>query len=207
MYFNDEKSNTNIDRELNDKSILSNLKKNIKKILLALIVLIVIVVLAILIITTLKNRVTLKLNGDNYIKINLGQEYIDPGYIATDKNGKDISNEVKITGEVDSSKLGLYTIVYKLRTRRIQRTIRVIEPENGESIISLKGDETMYLSLNEKYVEPGYTCIDSIDGDITNKVITSNNIDSSKHGAYKVIYTVTNSSNVTTTISRIVIVK
>lgn len=207
MYFNDEKNNTSIDKELKDKTILSTLKKNIKKIIIILLVLILLIGLIFVIIGLFKNRITFKLNGDIYIKLTRGEEYVEPGYIATDKNGLDISNEVITAGEIDTSKVGLYHITYKLRNKKIQRTIRIVEPEAGKTAINLKGEETIYLNIGQKYEEPGYICIDSIDGDITDKVNVTNDIDTSKTGLYKVTYTVTNSTNITTTVNRVVIVK
>lgn len=203
MYFNDGKNNTSIDKELGEKTILSILKRNLKKIIIFGIILLIIILLIIWFIKFLNNRVTFKLLGDSYITLNTGEEYIEPGYIATNNKGVDISNQVITSGTVDTSIPKLYEIIYRLNNKKLSRKVKVID----NPVITLEGDEIVYLSLDEEYKEPGYTCIDSIDGDITSKVLVTNDINISKRGAYKVIYTVTNSANITATTTRIVVIK
>ena len=202
MYFNDEKNNTSLDKELSDKTIMTKLKENLKKIIIGIILLLLLIIAIIFIVRMFKNRITFKLNGDNPIELSVGETFVDPGYIATDRKGTDISNDVQIVGNVDTTQKGTYKITYTLRNKKLTRVVNV-----GETIINLDGQEIIYLKLNEKYTEPGYTCIDSIDGDITDKVKVTNDIDSSKKGAYKVIYEVTNSKNITTTKSRVIIIE
>jgi len=57
-------------------------------------------------------------------------------------------------------------------------------------------------------VDPGATASDIVDGDITSSIIVLlNGLDENTPGTYTVIYSVTNSSNVTVTVTRTVIVK
>ncbi len=205
MYFNDEKSNTNIDRELSDKSILSNIKKNLVKIIVIVITIILLIGLILVIVGLMKNRVSFKLLGESYIKLPVGSEYVEPGYIATDKNGVDISDEVAETGNVDTTSVGTYKIIYVLRNKRLQRIVKVEELPMAN--ISLIGDKVIKIKLNDTYTEPGYTCLDEVDGDITDNVEVISEVNTSKLGVYKIVYRVTNSSNVTTAVSRVVIVE
>ncbi len=207
MYFNDEKNNTSLDKELNNKSILGAIKQNIKKFIIIIVGLILLLVLILIIVSLLKNKITFKLLGDNSIKLTEGSEYIEPGYIATDKNGLDISDEVIIDDNIDTSAVGIYHVIYKLRNKKLQRTIKVIEAEVGKLSIHLKDSKILHIKKNTKYIEPGYICIDSIDGDITNQVKVTGEIDTTTLGTYKIVYSVTNSTNVTTTVSRIVVVE
>lgn len=73
-------------------------------------------------------------------------------------------------------------------------------------IIELTGTD-ITLEENNNYIEPGYKATDNIDQDITNKVVTTNNIDINTPGTYQVIYEVTDSSNNKTTITRKVTIK
>ena len=207
MYFNDEKNNTSIDKELSNKTIVSSVKNNIKKIIIVAVSLIVLIILLLLIISLFKNKVDFRLLGDKNIKLTEGSEYIEPGYIAIDKNGVDLSDEVIIDNNVDTSTMGNYRVVYKLRHKTLQRKIEVIEMETGKLSIYLKGEKIIHIKQNGKYNDPGYLCIDSVDGDITNNIVVTNNVDVTKKGTYKVIYSVTNSTGITTIISRIVIVE
>ena len=73
--------------------------------------------------------------------------------------------------------------------------------------IKLKGSARLKLKVGDTYTEQGATASDKTDGDITNKIITSGMVNTSKAGTYKVTYTVTNSNNKTTTVTRTVIVE
>lgn len=55
-----------------------------------------------------------KVNEDINVYINLGEEYIEPGYKAYNSTGKDLTDQVEITGKVDTSKPGKYILVYSV---------------------------------------------------------------------------------------------
>ena len=204
MYFNEEKNNTSIDRELNEKTITSSIKKNLK-----LIIIIIIVLLLLFLIILLANKkggVTFQLLGDTEMQIPQGTKFTDPGFIATNKKGIDISNEVNILGNVETNNMGTYRLIYTLRGKTLKRMVTVVDAEKKKAKITLKGDKLIYIDINSTYSEPGYTCTDSVDGDITDKVVVDNRINNKKAGAYKIIYSVTNSQGVTTIASRVVII-
>ena len=52
-------------------------------------------------------------------------------------------------------------------------------------------DSEITTQINTKIEEPGYIAKDNIDGDITSKVIITNNIDTTKPGIYYINYEVT----------------
>ena len=67
------------------------------------------------------------------------------------------------------------------------------ETETNRTIkINLNGPNIVELTLGEKYNEDGYKALDSIDGDITNKVKVKNNINYDKVGSYEITYSVKN---------------
>lgn len=72
---------------------------------------------------------------------------------------------------------------------------------NGPKI-ELRGKKNINIKLGDKYKEPGYVAYDSDDGDITNKVIVENNINSSVPGNYQMSYVVTNSMGTETRVTR-----
>ena len=55
---------------------------------------------------------TLTLKGNNSIVINLGSTYKEPGYVATDATGNNITSRVVISGSVNTSVAKTYTIKY-----------------------------------------------------------------------------------------------
>ena len=54
---------------------------------------------------------TITLEGPTYVTIDLGSSFTDPGFTAT-MNDEDISSQVEVTDNIDSSKPGLYTVKY-----------------------------------------------------------------------------------------------
>ena len=209
MYFKDKKS-TNIDDELNDKKTKNfHINLNSKNILLIIIGAILLVFGIIFLITlNTKNKVNyfLELNGNELLTIYKDNEYIEPGYTAKDNKGNDLTKEVIIDSNLDTSTTGDYEIIYTFHDKSLKRYITVTDKPVGATYIYLKGDSTIYLNINDKYIEPGYLVIDSIDSSLTDKVTVYNKIDTSKKGTYQIVYTVTNSTGVTTSAKRTIIV-
>ena len=52
------------------------------------------------------------LNGNYNIYIKKGEAFVDPGVVATDVNGNNVTSSVTKTGTVDNTKTGYYTITY-----------------------------------------------------------------------------------------------
>ncbi len=67
--------------------------------------------------------------------------------------------------------------------------------------------ETITIIKDTEYIEPGYKATDNIDGDITNKVTTTNNINISIPGTYEITYEVQDNKGNKTSIKRKVIVE
>ncbi len=73
--------------------------------------------------------------------------------------------------------------------------------------ITLNGEETMLVGLGSEYTEPGATAVDTIDGDITDKLIITGNVNTSEAGTYTITYRVTNSNELISTKTRTVTVE
>ena len=210
MYFNDKKEDTNIDSEFKDnKKISFDFSKiNLKKLLLAvgIIAVIVIIIIVIVSLSGKKEDYVIILSGGDKITIGLNKEYIEPGYKAYNEKKKDVSEQVKIKNNVDTSKKGDYEVLYSIGNVNKVRYVTVAEIAD-ETFIRLKGNvNAMYLVVGDKYVEPGYEVYDNIDEDLTSKVKVTGKVDTSKPGTYRLTYSVVNSRNVTTTVTRTVIV-
>ncbi len=83
-----------------------------------------------------------------------------------------------------------------------------IEPPADDTIapiITLKGSNHIVLALDSDFTDPGATASDNVDGNISDKITTDSNLDTSTLGQYKIIYRVSdaagNSSSATRTIS------
>lgn len=154
------------------------------------------------------NMGSLTLLGDEDMKIYLNDKFIDPGYKGYDAKGKDITDKVVVTGEVNSSSVGSYEITYSLNGIIKKRSVTVTESATKEATtyILLEGEDIIYLKQSDKYKEPGYKVIDSKETGLSDKVVVSGDIDTEKPGTYKLTYSVTNSDNVTVSASRTIIV-
>lgn len=208
MYFND-KSDTNIDDELKESAgskfgiNLDFIQRYLKWIIIGVIVLILLVIL----IVFLKGRskYILLLNGDAEMTIYQGDKFVDPGYSAYDKKKNDVSSEVEVDdSSLDTNKIGEYSIFYTLHNVRRTRSVSVVEKPLEATYMYLKGDMTIKLKVGEKYVEPGWTVVDTYDPDLGSKVKVESNVDTSKVGTYIITYHVANSKGVTTSATRVV---
>lgn len=86
-------------------------------------------------------------------------------------------------------------------------TIKEITLDTIPPTIELTGSETITITQNNSYTEPGYTANDNIDGNITNNVYVYTNLNNKVPGTYKVIYEIKDSSGNKTNQQRTIIVK
>ena len=211
MYFRD-KGNTNIDSEFNDDSFLSRLFKIISKYKMFIIGIVIVILLIILMCFLFLNRkITnyLILEGEENITLYQGNDYIEPGYNAYNSKNSDLTSEVVIKSTLDVNEIGEYEISYSIGDVTKTRYITVIEKPKDYTYIYLKtvnNDINVYLGIREDYVEPGYQVFSSTGLDLTSQVKITGEVDTSKKGTYKLIYSVVDSNNVTITASRTVIV-
>jgi peptidoglycan/xylan/chitin deacetylase (PgdA/CDA1 family) len=133
------------------------------------------------------------LAGEETVELELGQEYEEPGYTAVDEYDGDLTNQTVISGDLDVSEPGTYTVVYTVadgagNEASAERTVHVIDVNPPE--ITLSGSSTVYVSLGSAYVDPGYSAYDAGDGDLTDQVQISGSVDTSARGAYEITYSV-----------------
>jgi len=146
------------------------------------------------------------LNGESSITLLLNEIYSELGASAIDN--RDSTVEVVVSGTVDTSTLGSYTIMYTAtdRANNSSSTIRTVEvvipPDTTAPIITLNGDSNITMYINETYSELGASAID--DRDSTVEVIISGTVDTSTLGSYTVFYTATDSANNTSSQTRTV---
>jgi surface protein len=146
------------------------------------------------------------LNGESEITIELNSVYSELAATATDDTDDNV--EVSITGEVDTSTVGTYTITYTAtdsagNIATLTLTIHVVDP--GFPTITLNGDnliELVHENSYSVYNELGATAFDEQDGEL--EVTISDNIDINTLGSYTVTYTATDSENNETIITRTV---
>ena len=135
----------------------------------------------------------ISLLGDTEITIEAGSNYEEAGFSAVDNYDGDITDKVETSAEVDTYTTGDTTIVYSVKDSSGNEafTERVIHVEDTTAPqISLTGGEVYYIRMGDTYSEPGYIAVDMCDGDVTDKVSVSGNVDTANAGKYTVTYNV-----------------
>ena len=144
------------------------------------------------------------LNGDSNITMYINETYSELGASAIDD--RDGTVEVNISGTVDTSTLGSYTVFYTAtdsanNTSSQTRTVEVVQPPDITApVITLNGESSITLLLNEIYSELGASAIDNRDGTV--EVVVSGTVDTSTLGSYIITYTATDNANNTSSITR-----
>ena len=157
----------------------------------------------IIIIALFNTKVSFALNGEDTLLINYGQLYVESGFEANVFN-HNLSDKVEVTTDLDVSVLGEYNINYNLnylnKEYNLVRKVKVVD--NEKPMITLNGEKDIILYVNDVYKELGVTVIDNYDGDISNKVVITGNVDTSKVGEYNLVYSVVDSSGNMSSTSR-----
>ena len=197
--------NSKIDNIIIEQKNHNHKNKSIIKPIVLSITLIIFIITTILFI--IKKNLKLELIGETNQTIEVYSDYHDPGYKATMFNKK-INNLVKIKSYIDKNTLGTYQITYKLTSLGIitkTRNITIVDTE--KPTITLTGNETINLYIGDTYEDEGVTIKDNYDKNINDNLIIENNLDTSKVGTYKIIYTISDSSKNINSIERTINVK
>ena len=131
-----------------------------------------------------------------------GSEYQEEGYTATDWYDGDITHLVQRTEEEGKV---TYTVTSSSgRTATVERTIFYDDPIAPELILT--EGESVTIGAGQPFTDPGFTATDNVDGDLTDQVQVSGQVDIFSTGDYELTYTVTDSWGNTTTVVRTVTV-
>lgn len=153
---------------------------------------------------TTPSIITLIGNNPTILEV-FNDPYIELG--ATAQDNYDISVDIEITGSVDISTIGQYTIVYTVidSHNNLARTTRsVIVQDTTPPVITMLGYNPTILELNSQYVEDGATVQDNYDTDLT--IDISGHVDTTKLGKNEITYTSSDNQGNTTVVTRSVFI-
>jgi len=154
---------------------------------------------------------TITLIGANPIHLTIGDNFSDPGAIASDvENG---TSSVSGTGNVSTSTAGTYTLIYSytdlggsIATTSRQVIVSAVL-DITPPVITLIGSSTINLIVGDNYIDQGATASDNIDGDITSRIVTNNPVSTSTAGTYTITYNASDTAgNIAAQVTRTVIV-
>ena len=208
----ENKKNTVLDEEKEKEIIIEENNKTEKKhkknkkhlipIIIIITILLFIISLVIYGYFHIRNGIEFKINGEENITLEYGNEYKEEGVIAKVRK-RDISSTVITNSNIDLEKLGDYEITYYLNVKyfnykkTLTRKIHIQDTTKPELVIN--GDKEIEIYVDDELNYPTYTATDNYDKDITDKVSVESNVDNKKIGNYKITYTVSDSSGNTTT--------
>ena len=128
--------------------------------------------------------ITLTEDPDRYTLPN--HPYEEEGFTATDNYDGDITGQVQRT---EKDGIVSYTVSDSSgNTVTVNRNINYNDPT--PPVLTLKGDLKYVVQGGTVYEDPGYEATDDCDGDITDKVVVSGDLDMEKAGVYTLTYTV-----------------
>lgn len=144
--------------------------------------------------------------GDNPLTLPVGSTFTDPGATALDAVDGVVA--VNTSGSVNTAAPGSYTITYSAtdaatNTATVTRTVNVVDVT--APVITVTGDNPLYLPVGATFVEPGVNALDAIDGTVA--VQTSGSVDTAVRGTYTLTYSATDAAANTSAATRTVIVR
>lgn len=156
-----------------------------------------------------KSTLNIILKGGSTIELLRGTSYEEPGYTAIDEVDGDLTSEVEVTSNIDVNTPGAYQVTYRVTNSGKDETIvtRSVTIRSSKLEISLLGGNSLTILRGTVYEDPGYTAVDEIEGDITDQVLVSTNLNPSVAGSYNLNYSVTNKFGDTKTATRTVTVR
>lgn len=104
------------------------------------------------------------------IQVNMAKQLSQPH---TEYMFRDVTQNVKVEGNIDYSKIGTYEVEYEVPklfgTYKQKQVVEVVDTTPPE--IALEGGEEITYSYAKEYEEVGMTATDNYDGDVTEQVV------------------------------------
>lgn len=151
-------------------------------------------------ITEDKTAPVITLKGYNPTMTEIIYPYNDSGAVAIDAVDGNITSKMKTLSNVDSSKVGVYSVKYNVtdnagnKAEQVTRTVYVT-PDKTKPVITLKGNNPMSIEVYYAFKDPGVTAIDNKDGNVTANIVIQSTVDTSRVDTYSVFYSVYDFSN------------
>jgi len=148
------------------------------------------------------------LNGEESIVISKIELYKEEGYTAEDNYDGDMTNKVTVNTQKvsDTEYKNVYTV--KDSADNIVQKERIITIKDlVKPVITLNGEAEETLKLGEKYIEKRAIVMDDCDGDISDKLQITGNVDVNTLGTYTITYKVMDAAGNSDTVTRTVNIK
>lgn len=166
-------------------------------------------------------RITLK--GSKEMEVNIGDSFEDPGATATSATGSALGCETtyekqesdgtyKSVEQIDTSKVGVYRIKYSVSDEGGEVSIirKVTVKDKTPPVITVDGKTErfiMNITKGSTFTIPEATASDNEDGDLTDAIVISGNVNVNVEGRYNLVYSVKDTAGNVKTLTVVVIVE
>jgi len=135
----------------------------------------------------------LLLNGDYTMEVEVGGTFTDPEATASDERDGDVTDQIVITGSVDTGRVGVYSINYLVENSlgyqsSVTRTVKVVD--RTPPVLTLLGANPMQIEAGSTFKDPGATAMDAVDGDLTDDITVTGSVYTNQVGTYTLTYKV-----------------
>jgi len=147
------------------------------------------------------------IKGTNPITVEAGNTYTDAGAEAVDNVDGVITSLIVTTSDVNISRPGDYSVTYSVRDNAGNETnaTRIVRVrDTTPPTLTLIGNTPIIIQIGDTYTDLGAEAVDSIDGNLTSSIVTTNNINTSRASDYNVTYSVRDSSGNEANATRVV---
>ena len=117
-----------------------------------------------------------------------GANFVPEKIKATDNYDKDLSKKVKSILNMNKTEVTYQVSDSSGNTTKVVK--KIIYKDKDAPVITLNGEEEMYVSVGNKFTDPGVKAEDNCDGDLTKEVKTEGSVNTSAVGVYTITYKV-----------------
>lgn len=130
------------------------------------------------------------------------------GVSAYDEEDKDLTQQIQVTGDVNTNQIGLYPLTYKVTDSDNNTTeqVRTVEVYNTKPELSGVSNTTIILATPFDAMA-GVSATDAEDGNLTPNIRVEGEVDSNRVGQYQLTYSVSDSAGEQTRAVRLVTVQ
>ncbi|MFM1920904.1 MAG: hypothetical protein RLZZ303_2538, partial [Candidatus Hydrogenedentota bacterium] len=150
--------------------------------------------------------------GSSDVTIACGSAYVEAGATATDACGGALDGDIVITGSVDESIPGVYSLTYAVQDAAGNaaplRTRTVTVLDSLPPLLTLLGSPSESIDCGDVYADAGATASDSCAGVLTTAIVRTGLVDTDTPGIYTLQYNVSDpSGNAAASVTRTVTVR
>jgi len=132
------------------------------------------------------------------------------GVAAKDKVDGNLTKKVKVTGSVNVKRIGTYKLVYsvsdKAKNKATVTRMITVKKDTVKPVITGASNKTIFVGSSFNPLT-GISAKDNVDGNITKNIKVSGTVNTKKAGVYKLVYSVSDKTKNTASLTRTITVK